>query len=72
MKVNTTIHQAVKLASIVIHAEEATREGGHHFDIVAIRQLVADPDVQAWPGALDPALLPVRRSAHPAPEATDG
>lgn len=37
-----------KLGSIIVHAEEGMGNDGHHFDIIALRQLLADSDVSAW------------------------
>jgi hypothetical protein len=51
---------AAKLAAIVVHADEGTSSRGHHFDIAALRALVASSDVQAWLKALGP-LAPEKR-----------
>lgn len=54
-----------KLGSIVVHADEATEERGHQFDIVAIRNVLADPEVKAWIKAMTKkGYLPVKRSAR--------
>lgn len=37
-----------KLASIAAHAQEGLGPGGHEFDFVALRQLMADAEVKAW------------------------
>lgn len=51
-----------KLGSIVIHADEATSEGAHQFDIEAIRSLLSDQEVKDWLAAMnDLALLPKKR-----------
>jgi hypothetical protein len=50
----------VKLGSIIVHADEFTTPGGHEFDLVAIKQLLADPEVEAWIKDMG-ALLPVMR-----------
>jgi hypothetical protein len=52
---------AVKLASLVVHAEEAAGPTGHSFDVEAMRSTIADPEVQSWIERFDPALLPVKR-----------
>jgi hypothetical protein len=51
-----------KLGSIVVHAEEAVSNKGHHFDVAAILALVNDPEVQEWLAAMRKlSLLPVKR-----------
>jgi len=51
-----------KLGSIVRHCEEAFTETGHEFDVLAVRALCRDPEVQEWMIAMDAmALLPVLR-----------
>jgi len=50
----------VKLASIVVHADEMTSPLGHGYDKVALRQLVEDPEVSGWVKSLGP-LAPVKR-----------
>ncbi len=53
---------AAKIGSILVHADEATASKGHPFDVVAIRSLIDDPEVQAFLGLLRKyALLPVKR-----------
>lgn len=53
----------VKLGSIAVHADEATAPGAHRFDIVAIRQLIDDPEVATWLAQMDAsAFLPKKRS----------
>ncbi len=53
----------VKLASIVVHAQEALGPGGSPFDLQTIDAMIGDPDVQAYLDELRPlALLPVSRS----------
>jgi hypothetical protein len=37
-----------KLSSIVSHAKEAHGTDGHPFDVVALRQLLADAEVNEW------------------------
>jgi hypothetical protein len=59
--VGTTL--AVKLGSLLVHAEEATEDGAHAFDLHAMRALISDPEVQAWREEMDKlALLPVKRA----------
>lgn len=38
----------VKLGSIVVHADEATGPNGHPYDVVALRDLLNDPEVMDW------------------------
>jgi hypothetical protein len=56
-----TMILAVKLAALVVHADEATSPSGHSFDMEAMRGLVQDPEVRAWLATFDAALLPVKR-----------
>ena len=51
---------AVRLASIVVHADEFTGPTGHDFDRVALRALVVDPLVSEWIKSLGP-LAPEKR-----------
>ena len=56
---------AVKLASVVVHADEyLTPRGasplGHPYDAEALKVLVRDPEVVAWIKSLGP-LAPVKR-----------
>jgi hypothetical protein len=42
-----------KLGSIIVHADEATKpcdlmSVAHHFDIIALRTLLDDPEVKDW------------------------
>jgi hypothetical protein len=61
MKPSATL--IAKLGSIVVHMDEATDFLGHHFDVIAMRQLVADPEVQSWLYGLRlHAMVPVKRS----------
>lgn len=51
-----------KLGSIAVHAEEFLSEDRHEFDLVALRQLLADSDVKAWLRDMDRlAMLPKKR-----------
>lgn len=57
-----------KLGSLVVHLEEAMSNGGHAFDIIALKSLKDDAEVKAWFAAMTGmAMLPVKRSrpAHP-------
>ena len=57
-----SVSVAIKLASIAVHADEATSPGAHALDVEAIRGLLADPEVVAYLDLLRPlALLPVKR-----------
>lgn len=51
-----------KLGSIIVHFEELNSKDGHAFDKIAVDQLIADPDVQAWISEMQAmAMLPVKR-----------
>jgi len=52
---------AYKLASIVVHADEMLGPDGHHFDRIALEQLICDPSVRLWIKSLG-ALAPVSRT----------
>jgi hypothetical protein len=62
MILDLTPSLAVKLASIVVHAEEATGPGGHSYDMHTIKGLSEDPEVRAWLESFDEALLPKKRA----------
>lgn len=52
-----------KLGSIIVHVEEASEVGGHHFDTIAWKQLLQDAEVVAWMTAMRAmAMLPIKRS----------
>lgn len=52
-----------KLASIVVHVEELMSPYGHHFDKMAIEDLMRDPDVVQWlKGMRKLALTPEKRN----------
>lgn len=54
---------AVKLGSLVVHADELDPHGdGWEFDLAAIRALVTDPEVVEWLSRFSPALLPEKRN----------
>lgn len=51
-----------KVGSIVVHADELTSPGGHSFDLVALENLLRDPQVVAWLAEMQRlALVPVAR-----------
>lgn len=51
-----------KLGSIARHVEEATADGGSHFDVAALQALIGDKQVLKWMSQMDKmALLSVRR-----------
>lgn len=51
-----------KIGSIITHVEEGAGENGHQFDWITVRQLMADPEVQAWLAHMGKmAMLPVKR-----------
>lgn len=52
---------AVKLGSIVIHAEEGVGPKGHSFDLAVLRTLTADGEVREWLDSFPPGYLPVKR-----------
>lgn len=56
----------IKLGSIAVHADELTENEGHAahaFDMVALRQLIVDPEVSRWVRDMG-ALLPLKRSTR--------
>lgn len=55
-----------KVASILVHVEEGSSKGGHHWDWVAVQNLIADAEVQEWLKALGAmSLVPVKRGNEP-------
>lgn len=55
-------HVAITLASIAVHADEYTREGGHPFDAVALRAGLLAPGVSEYLEELKKlGLTPVMR-----------
>jgi hypothetical protein len=51
-----------KLGSIAVHADEMMSKDGHHFDRIALNQLLADPEVVEWLKEMDAhAMLPKKR-----------
>jgi len=52
----------IKLGSIYIHTEEAMSREGHNFDIMALKQLLDDPELKEWIKQMDNlALIPKKR-----------
>ena len=49
-----------KLGSIVVHTEEMLSAKGHHFDLTALKGLLADPEVVAWVKSMG-VYLPAKR-----------
>lgn len=61
--VSPSVATLAKLASIVVHVQEAYAEGGHEFDIAALRALANDADVCEWvEGMQKMAMAPLKRS----------
>jgi hypothetical protein len=61
-----TLVMLIKLGSIAVHADEITEDEGHAahaFDMVALRQLIDDPEVKAWIKEMG-AYLPLKRTRH--------
>ena len=53
----------VKLGSAIVHADELVSPHGHHFDHTALKQLLADEQVQEWFKQMDKmAFLPKKRN----------
>lgn len=53
-----------KLGLIITHVEEALSPGAHDFDLVAMKSVITDPEVQRWLGAMGAmALIPLKRQA---------
>jgi hypothetical protein len=51
-----------KLGSIAVHVDETMSSDGHIFDAAALKQLNADPEVQAWIADMTKmALVPTKR-----------
>lgn len=52
-----------KLASVIVHADEAAGEQGHEFDIDALRTALNDDEVAEWIKAMTTiGMAPVKRS----------
>jgi hypothetical protein len=55
-----------KIGSILVHIDEGLSESGHPFDLIVLRNLLADGEVRAFVAELDRlALLPVKRLTPP-------
>lgn len=53
-----------KLGSIAVHADEMMSDDGHHYDRMALQQLIADPEVAEWIAAMNAmAMVPRKRKA---------
>ncbi len=51
----------IKIASLLVHVQEATSPKGHAMDLSAIQGLAQDSDIKAWLATVPAVLLPVRR-----------
>jgi hypothetical protein len=52
----------IKLGSIYIHIEEAMNKKAHNFDVLALKQLLDDPELKEWIKQMDNlALIPKKR-----------
>lgn len=52
-----------KLASIVVHADEANSADGHQLDVAALNSALHDPEVADWiAGMTAAALAPSKRT----------
>ncbi len=51
----------IKLASIVVHLEEARSVQGQACDWIALEALLQDPEIQDFIKSIEPAMLPVKR-----------
>lgn len=59
---NPTPSLLAKLGSIIQHIDEAGSTTGHAFDVIAVKTLMADPEVQAWLQEMDAlAMIPKKR-----------
>lgn len=66
MQITPSLSLLCKLGSIIVHAEEASEPGGHPFDAMTVKHLLADPEVVKWMAAMRAvAMLPVKRSEPP-------
>ena len=58
-----TVTLLVKLGSIAVHVDELLSPNGHHFDKVALDQLMRDQEVVEWLSEMNKmAMLPVKRN----------
>lgn len=52
----------IKLGSVFVHVEEAMSNKGHNFDVLALKQLLSDPELNEWIKEMDKlALIPKKR-----------
>ena len=52
-----------KLGSIAVHAEEMVSTDGHHFDRIALDQLLKDSEVREWLQLMDDlSMIPKKRN----------
>jgi hypothetical protein len=52
----------IKLGSIYVHIDEAMSKKGHNFDVLALKQLLEDPELKEWIKQMDAlALIPKKR-----------
>lgn len=59
---NPSISVLAKLASIAVHVDEMLSTDGHHFDRIALAQLLDDPEVQTFLAAgRKLAMIPEKR-----------
>lgn len=56
-----TTAQAVKVASVLVHVQEAMSKKGHNFDVYAMKGLMDDAEVKAWLASFPDVLLPRKR-----------
>jgi len=50
-----------KLGAIAVHADEATSDAGHQFDVASLRAILADEQVKQFLKYLGP-LAPLKRN----------
>ena len=51
-----------KLGSVAVHVEEMLSPEGHHFDRIALTNLLHDPELRQWIEAMDRlAMIPKKR-----------
>lgn len=57
-----TFEVLIKLGNIVIHTQEMLSSKGHQYDLVVLKQLIEDKEVNEWLNKMDKfALLPKKR-----------
>lgn len=62
---------AVKLGSVVVHADELTSPQGHRFDSSTLRSLVEDSEIQEWLDSFSSGLLPAKRGGEESVKGTE-